>query len=289
MSTKHTRSIAEELRRSFDRLTPTERKPARVLLANYPVAGLETVAQFAARAEVSGPTILRLIGKLGFSSYPEFQQALREELTARLQSPLAKTPGAGAGGDLLERMAEAVCDNIRVTLADLPRAEFDAVVALLADPRRTIYLLGGRFGQALAEYFRAHLRVLRKGVQVISGQPATWPETLLDLSPKDVLVVFDVRRYQTDVITFAERAAARGTQIVLFTDQWLSPISKVAAHTLPVHITVPSRWDSAVATLTLIECLIATITERHWPQARSRIEQLEALRQTPDGAPLELP
>ncbi len=209
-----------------------------------------------------------MVGKLGFSSY---------------------SLGPAAGADPLERIAEAICTNIRSTVADLPRAEFDAVVELLADPRRDVYLLGGRFGGALAEYLHAYLHVLRKGVRTIGGQPSTWPETLLDLGPRDVLVVFDVRRYQTDVIAFAERVAARGAPIVLFTDRWLSPIAKVAAHTLPAQIAVPSRWDSAAATLVLVESLIAAITDRHWPQARDRIEQLEAMRQAPSGEPLELP
>ena len=83
-------SIAETIRQGLGRLTPTERKPALVLLANYPVPGLEPVAQFAKRAGVSGPTILRLVAKLGFSSYPTFQQALRDELELRGQAPLAK-------------------------------------------------------------------------------------------------------------------------------------------------------------------------------------------------------
>ena len=46
-------SIAETIRQGLSRLTPTERKPALALLANYPVPGLETVAQFAKRAGVS--------------------------------------------------------------------------------------------------------------------------------------------------------------------------------------------------------------------------------------------
>src|SRR5450432_3290372 len=83
-------SIAETIRQGLGRLTPTERKPALALLANYPVPGLEPVAQFAKRAGVSGPTILRLVAKLGFASYPRFQQALRDELELRVQAPLAK-------------------------------------------------------------------------------------------------------------------------------------------------------------------------------------------------------
>ena len=60
---------------------------ALTLLASYPVVGLKTVAQFAARAHVSGPTILPLVAKLGFVGYLDFQQALRNELELCLQPP----------------------------------------------------------------------------------------------------------------------------------------------------------------------------------------------------------
>lgn len=95
----NSRSIAEELRVLFETLTPTERKVGRVLLANYPVAGLETIAQLALRADVSGPTVLRLISKLGFDSYTAFQTALRDELEIRLQSPLVRHDPAQLQGD----------------------------------------------------------------------------------------------------------------------------------------------------------------------------------------------
>src|ERR1700676_437645 len=90
MKDKVTHTIAEVIRQGLERLTPTERKAARILLANYPVPGLQTVALFAKQAEVSHPTILRLVSKLGFDSYSAFQQTLRDELEARLRSPLTK-------------------------------------------------------------------------------------------------------------------------------------------------------------------------------------------------------
>lgn len=271
--------VSDRLRRMLDSLSPAERKLARVLLGNYPVAGLETIAQFAQRAEVSGPTVLRLTTKLGFATYPDFQQALRDELEDRLQSPiLAQRDVLTDSNDPLVKMSDALVQNLRETLNDLPRATFDSVVSLLADPRRSIYLLGGRFGYALAVYLRTRLHMLRKNVHLIGGQSSTWPETLVDMGSKDVLVVFDARRYQRDIEEFSSAAAARGIQVVLFTDQWLSPIVNVAAHTLIMRVEMPTRWDTAVPTLALLEFLLATITDRHWQEARSRLERLETLR-----------
>ena len=52
------------------------------------------------------------------------------------------------------------------------------------------------------------------------------------MGKRDVLVIFDIRRYQESLIRFAEKAHARGVQIVLFTEQWLSPIARFARHVI---------------------------------------------------------
>ncbi len=276
-------TIAEIIRRALPRMTPTERKPAYTLLANYPIAGLETVARFAARAGVSSPTILRFIGKLNFKSYSAFQRVLREELMDRQKSPLHKMPQrpmtTEPGDDFLSHFSRAICDNIQRSFENLSRSEFNAVVELLATPRRPVYLLGGRLGDTAARYLYLHLRMLRPRVRHIANQPTIWPEFLLDMGKPDVLVVFDIRRYQEDIIRFARAAARQRVTVVLFTDQWLSPIANVAKHVFPLIIDVPSNWDSAAATITLAEALVADLSRRHWPDIKGRIEKWEQMRQ----------
>jgi DNA-binding MurR/RpiR family transcriptional regulator len=275
-------SIAELIHRRLDRLTRSERAAARTLLAGYPMAGLEPLTGFAQRAGVSHPTVLRFIAKLGYSGYPEFQAALRKELEARLKSPLNKGPSSASpvrnGSDPWSSFAEAVCDNIRRSLAALPRHEVDAVAALLAAPQSTIYLLGGRFTDAIAHYTYMHLRAFHPRVAHVTGPPVAWSEYLVNMGRRSVLVVFDIRRYQDDVVSFARNAAERGARVVLVTDQWLSPIAAVAEHVFAARIEVPSRWDSSAALLTLMEALIARINERHWQKLQGRIEELERLR-----------
>src|ERR1051325_6002989 len=87
--------VGELVRQRLDSLSPAERKLARVLLASYPIAGLESVARFAERAGVSAPTVTRFITKIGFRGYPEFQEQLRQEVQARLSSPLARYHSEG--------------------------------------------------------------------------------------------------------------------------------------------------------------------------------------------------
>jgi DNA-binding MurR/RpiR family transcriptional regulator len=282
MKRKPELSIAETIRQGLGGLTPTERKPALALLANYPVPGLEPVAQFAKRAGVSGPTVLRLVAKLGFASYPRFQQALRDELEQRGQAPLAKIGarpfGQRAGGDFVNRYCRAILDNIETSLGEMPRSEFNGALSLLADRNRRVSLLGGRFSASVALQLYLHLRELRPRVHLISGQTATWPEHLLDFGSRDILIVFDIRRYQDDVVHFAREAAAQGADVVLFTDHWLSPIAAVARHVFALRTAMPSSWESFAALSALTEIMIARLQAMRWGDAKQRMERLEKIR-----------
>lgn len=272
-------TIAERIRDEINRFTPMERKAAHVLLANYPVVGLETVAEFAQRASVSAPTVLRFVNRLGFAGYPDFQKALREELDKQGQSPLMKARyGEAETAGPYEAFRDALGDNLRETFRHLPKAEFDAVVDLLGDRKRGVRLMGGRFTDALARHMTAHLRVIRPGVGHVDGAAASWRDQLIDLGSRDVLVLFDIRRYQEDMLLFAEAAARRGVVIVLVTDQWLSPIARHARHIVAARVQVPSRWDSMTAILGVIEALLAAVTERGWLDTSRRIEAIDGLR-----------
>ncbi|MDJ1159362.1 MurR/RpiR family transcriptional regulator [Chelatococcus sp. SYSU_G07232] len=275
-------TIAERIRGNLESFTASEKRAAHALLAHYPMAGLETVAEFAARAGVSAPSVLRFVSRLGFVGYPDFQRALREELEAQLKTPLMKASPEppGARGDRLGRFAAALRANLSETFAHLPDQEFEAATALIADRKRRVHLVGGRFTDALAAYMAAHLRILRPGVVHLSGQADTRRDQLLDIARHDVLVVFDVRRYQENMVALAAEVARRGGKVVLVTDQWLSPVARSATHILSARIEAPSNWDSNVALLALVEALVAAVTERLWPEARRRIEEIERLRQS---------
>src|SRR5258708_6974722 len=111
--------IGELVRQRQTSLSTAERKLARVLLASYPIAGLESVARFAERAGVSPPTVTRFITKLGFRGYPEFQELLRQEVQARLSSPLARyrdEPQRAGTDSILGGALEVSAHNLQATL-----------------------------------------------------------------------------------------------------------------------------------------------------------------------------
>jgi len=273
-------SLAERIRHEMDSFTPSEKRAAHVLLSHYPFAGLDTVAEFASRAGISAPSVLRFVTRLGFGGFPEFQKHLREELEAQLLSPLAKAGPSdkGQGAPALASFAEAVIGNLKATVESIAPAEFDAVVSLLSDPRRHVHFTGGRFTGAVARYAESHFRIVRSHVAFIEGQPVLWRDRMIEIGRKDVVVAYDIRRYQEDVIALCGTAAKQGATVVLLTDPWLSPIARVARHVLPAHVAVPSNWDSSAGLLLLTEALVAAVTKRLWDTAKPRMQAVERLR-----------
>ena len=280
-------ALAVRMRKEMKRLTAAERKVATAVLADFPFAGLLTVAELAERANVSGQTTLRFVGKLGFSGYGDFQRALIGEIKESFQSPIAlraSGQGIGAGEQLLDRLAETACARIRETVAALPPSEFEAVCTLLGDRSRSIFLLGGRISDSIATYLFSHLRQIRPKVFHVPADREVWPEYLLRMSRRDVVVLVDFRRYQSDLDIFAEQVSEqRGARIVLLTDKWLSPIAKHSSHVLAAEIDVGTAWDTAITPLLLVEGIIVSVAESDWDRTQARIEAWDRLRPMPQG------
>lgn len=273
-------TVAQRIHDGFDGLTRAERQLANIILENYPVSGLGSITALAENAEVSTPTVARMARKLNFGGFPDMQAQLRSELEATISDPLTKHDKWAADAPdthILNRFADNVIDNLRNTLKHLNATEFDRIVALLSDTEHTVAVVGGRLSHTLASYFFTHMQMMRDGVTLIERNSSSWPHYLLSLKEGDVLVMFDMRRYEQDLLRFAEMAQARGVKIILFTDQWGSPAGKAATHQIHSRIEVPSTWDSSVVTMFILEAIISAVQSQSWESSKDRMEELEAL------------
>jgi DNA-binding MurR/RpiR family transcriptional regulator len=279
--TGHETRVAELVRGRLNSLSPAERKLARVLLASYPIAGLESVARFAERAQVSPPTVTRFITKLGFSGYPEFQETLRHEVQARLSSPLARyrddQPERGTESVLSDAL-DVAADNLKATLEVMSHRDVNEAVEIIADVRRRVMVLGGRVSAPLARYLAAQLHLLRPGIGLVDSERSAPAQQLIDMRKNDVLIVFDYRRYQSDTIESARVASAQGCNVILFTDPWLSPASAFARQVIVTSVDMVGPFDSLVGAMAIVEGVVAAVLSRLGPRAQSRMQSLERLR-----------
>jgi DNA-binding MurR/RpiR family transcriptional regulator len=271
-------SIPARLRDVAATLPRGEHSVARALSSDYPIAGLGTLAELAARAGVSAPTVLRLLSRIGFDGFTEFQRALHVELSQRLAAVYEDYDQdaydeRGIGAASLAQAAAAV----EATATALADDEFSSAVRLLADPRLSVYALGGAFSQSLALLLTTHLGVLRPRVRYLPYGSAEALGALAQAGSRDVLVVYDFRRYSDSVLAVSRHAERRGAQIVLVTDRWLSPVATFADSVLVARTESVSPFDSLAPATALTEALLAGVSALLDETGRERAQAIEKL------------
>nr|WP_255732095.1 MurR/RpiR family transcriptional regulator [Ruegeria sp. Ofav3-42] len=260
-----------------EKMTPSERQLVSVLLDDYPMAGLGSITELASAASVSTTTVARMLQKTGFDGYPQFQAALRGEVKEMISGPVAKRDlwqNDLPEEHILNRYSQQTLANQKRTIDEVDPDEFDSFCNLLCDPDRRIFITGGRITGTLAQYLYLHLQMIRPDVRLLPVA-ASWTHDLLDVRKDDVLVALDVRRYENSSLLIGQLCHEREAEIVLFTDQWRSPIHRLAKHTFAARIAVPSAWDSMASILVLMECVIAEVQERLWDSVKERTDELE--------------
>jgi DNA-binding MurR/RpiR family transcriptional regulator len=274
-------AIRDVLMRGDLALTPSEEKIVRLLLTDYPTSGLGTASSLARRAGVSDPTVVRLVVKLGYDGFPDFQSKLLAEVEARLHSPLLMMEAkrqSGSGDSAVLAYLDSVTAALQKATAATPIQTYERAARLLMEAKGEIVLVGGRFSRHIAGMLAGYLGQFRSGVRDLGVLSPQTFDTLADLGRRDVLVVFDYRRYQLDVMAYASQAAALDVRILLFTDQWLSPISDLAEVTIVSPLEVASPYDTLAPAIAQMEALTAHIVSTLGDDARARIERIEKVR-----------
>ncbi|WP_367869798.1 MurR/RpiR family transcriptional regulator [Phaeobacter inhibens] len=218
--------------------------------------------------------------KLGFQGFQEFQRHLIGELKQGQRSPVElQASSAPIHGAFLESFLDRASAVVKGATKAVSEAQFERVSEKLADEKRSIYVIGGRMSDTLAQHLSRHLRQIRAKVFHLPSDPEVWPEYLLRMRARDILFIVDFRRYQNSLSIFAQKAImARNVQVVLMTDAWLSPISAQASEVLAVPIDSGTLWDSYTGALALLEALLTRIAEENWEQTKGRIEEWDSVR-----------
>ena len=274
-------TIGEEIRERLGEMTPSERRVARTLLATYPTAGLESLPQLAEGSGVTGPTVLRFVRKIGFEGYPDFQRSLRQEVQARTEGlpSLYRTKGGSQDDDVLRQSHEAFTSALDATL-DVELAGTGPGAGRRAAGRSASAGSGSRAGGSASSWRRylcLQMRMLRPGCASSGNHRSDGSSTAYEISRRDVVCLFDYRRYQQDTIAAGKVAADHGAVVVVFTDPWLSPAVEHARHVLISHADSASPFDSLLGAFALTEVIAAKVVVALGDRGRTRVAELETV------------
>jgi DNA-binding MurR/RpiR family transcriptional regulator len=270
-------TLLDRLRSHRTDMTTREREVAHYLESGYPHAGLQSATAVAERVGVSAATIVRFIAKLGYDGYAEFQRELREEVGARLASPLQRLetpqtiePGSGAG-DVVSRSFDAALASMTRTYGAFDRRALDLAADALAGCKGRIWIIGEKKGRSVALYLYAHLNLCLPRVTLLSTDGSFAADTLLDVGPDDVAILVGMRRYVGEGIIAAKWCQSRGARLIVLSDSTTAPVFEQDCIRLVATSSSAGAFDSYVGLMLVADILTNAVTELNPDQVRARL------------------
>lgn len=269
-------SLQDFIAKVSEKLTPTERRIAELVLQDPTLLAFGTVSDLADRANTSRPSIVRFATKLGFKGYTELQSWIRDELSHQLSSPSQRI-----------RQREGSTAKARLAIDDAIHHTFDALnkqrLVTLAAPitkAKNVWILSGETSMAGAHVLHSGLAMVRPHVHLVIEHSAG--RELSSAGSGDTAVVFDFARYRRNSIIAARALAEMGVQLVAITDGPLSPLAALTKTWCELKIPAVGPFDSSVPAVMAAELIVAQVVKQLGQSARTQIDQLESLWQATD-------
>lgn len=272
-------SLAVSLRAEMSGLTPAEKKIARAILASYPFSGLESISSLAEVAGVSAPSVVRFARTLGFAGFREFQEALKDEIREREESNLSQAEGRQPGQEpVFDAARRAYHAGIESTFDAVIGDDLDHAVHLLSQTKKSVVLVGATYSGYIADIFQAQLTPARPGVSRLAANPLVAAGQLNDCRRGDLLIAFDVRRYDPATAGIVRVGKDLGLTTIVFTDPWMSPAAALADHVLTADVRAAGPSDTMVPMLALVEAVSELVVAELGDAAINRLGKLDPLR-----------
>ena len=271
------KSLLSKIEDIYPSLSKSHKKIADFVLNNYEKAAYYTAAKLGAETDISESTVVRFAMHLGFEGYPEFQDALQEDIKGQLTS-LQRMEVASyriSGEDVLTKVLTDDRASIKETLNNISREDFKNAAEAINSAGK-IYILGIRSSAPLAEFIYFYFKMIYDNVVLIDTASASEMfEKAFKIKKNDVCIALSFPRYSKAVVNTLDYIKDKGAKIIAITDSNSSPIVPVADYVLLAKSNMASFVDSLVAPMSLINALIVEATMKQRDEVLDTFSELE--------------
>lgn len=249
-------------------------------LANNPLdAATRSLRAVADESGLAPATFSRLAKALSYENFEELREEMRTQIGKRVSTfasradRLQQSQGE-AHADFLMRYRNACQANIDTLTASIDAAQLEATVERLHAARKVV-LLGGLGSTGIAEYAAYMANFLGDKWELASRMGASIGSSLTGLDDRDAFLVVTKPPYARSAIRAARLARAQGVFVVVISDNHACPALQTASSGFIVPAESPNFFSSYVATVFLIETIMAMVARRAGPNATRRIADVE--------------
>lgn len=254
--------LLDRIAANRDVLTEGESKIARYIAANFGQLAFLSATAIGQNAGVSPATVVRFFSKLGYDGFNQVVAEVRRSVGDQLSSPLNRlttmSPSSSLA-DIVGRTAESASALTQAALRGNQVAKILGLAELLLQVEGTIYILGERKAHAAALYLFTQLNLCLDRVQLLSSMNSLIGDQILNVTEKDALLVFDLRRYIKLTVSVATSFKAAGSQIYVIGDNETSRIAALANFGVYSPVEGAAPFDSYIGILAINDALTNVI------------------------------
>jgi DNA-binding MurR/RpiR family transcriptional regulator len=245
------------LGQTFALLTRKRQELFRPVFENPRGYVLLSVRELARRLKVDAATAVRIILKMGFGSYREFQHYLHELSVSQATSLDMMQSSKTKSSSISAHIQEAVDNDVQSLqrFRNVLDSERIAAVAKRLHQSTRIIVLGGDLAANLVGYLHYHLILL--GLPAMAATTSGEAAHLTRSAGKsDVVIALSFRRGLRQTVEGLQQARGNGAYCIGITDTLVSPIARFAHECLIVSVETPSYGASYAAPMSLLNGLI---------------------------------
>jgi len=252
---------------------------AAYITDNYDRAAFLTASKLGEAVGVSESTVVRFATHLGYKGYPEFQDALQDQVRGKLDSMqrMEVTYGRIGQSKIFEAVLKGDEEKIHSTLEKMDQNAFELAVDTILQAKN-IYVIGLRSCAPLASFLAFYLTMMFENVHLLQTNSANEIfEQMLRIGKEDVMIGISFPRYSMRTLKALEFANNRSAKVITLTDSIHSPMNLYSSCNLIAESDMSSIVDSLVAPLSVINALIVALCMKKQREVAGTLEELEDL------------
>jgi len=267
------RRVSDLLREGFDGFSRSQKAIARYIIDHLEEVGYLSAEELGQKGNTSSSTVVRFAQSLGFAGYPELQKAARDEYrlgaTAR---PVVHEDQLGFSieEDVLTRSLRTDSLSLEETISKNTLERFNRAVTSLAAASQVL-AVGLHEASIVALHASYVLELLGIPCLAVTDSNESNVARLTRLGAGGVLLAIGFRRAHSVTVSFAEKAAEQGAEVIVVTDNSLSELAGRGGITLYADIDSTFFAHSLVGPISLVSALAAAIYSRERDLYDSRV------------------
>ncbi len=265
-------SLVEALSAGKSKLSKRLQQVAQFFLNNPEDVAIYTIVELARQAGTHPSTISRFAKEMGFDGFSSLQSVFRQRLVGpkMTYADRMKALSEGPGKPL---SAELELDEPHVVFDTFVLAAMDALLRLREDidgaalrgfvetlrQAGAVHITAARGAFGVGAYCYYGFSRVGKRAHLIDNLGTMREQQLAAMAPDDVLFVLTFDDYTPETIELAKAAHLRGRKLLVMTDNELSPIAALGAHTLFVKEARLGHFRSQVPAMVLCQSIIVSL------------------------------